>query len=84
MTQVSHPEHIREMAALGDPNALGAHPVMVSTIPLAVQLARLEEGLPQVCDLVDATAPQDPRHGEFLAMQEATEQAIAWLQKALR
>jgi len=64
--------------------ALRPHPVMVSTVPLAVQLARLEDSLPQVQALLKRTCPQDPRYPMRAEMLAASESAISWLQRALR
>ena len=60
------------------------HPVMVSTVPLAVQLARLEDSLEQVQALVSRTCPDDPQYSIRAEMLAASEQAIDWLQRALR
>ena len=57
--------------------------VFVSSVPLRVQLQRLEDGLPQVRELVQATCPQDPRHDGYVEMERATTQAITWLREAL-
>ena len=64
--------------------ALRPHPVMVSTVPLAVQLARLEDSLPQVQALLKRTCLQDPQYPIRAEMLAASEQAIDWLRRALR
>ncbi len=60
------------------------YPVMVSTVPLSTQLARLEDSLPQVRELVEATCPEDPAYLGRLEMLRSSEQVIDWLREALR
>ncbi len=58
--------------------------VLVSTTELHEQLARLEDSLPQVRELVESTCPNDPAYDDRADMLLSTVTAIVWLREALR